>query len=64
MYRSLLTDFPDADAARIVRVLDAVLDSSLRAWSSGRSSMGDVRRTMSDAVALLVGPGSPSGGVP
>jgi TetR/AcrR family transcriptional regulator, cholesterol catabolism regulator len=62
VYRSLLTDIPDADAARIVRVLDAVLDSSLRAWSSGRSSMGDVRRNMSDAVALLVGSGSPSGG--
>jgi len=54
VYRGLVPDLPEAEAARIVRVLDAVLDSSLRAWSGGRSSIGDVRRAVSDAVALLV----------
>jgi hypothetical protein len=36
-----------------VRVADAVLDSSLRAWSAGRLSITDVYRSLSDAVALL-----------
>jgi AcrR family transcriptional regulator len=59
VYRGLLADWPEDEAARIVRVLDAVLDSSLRAWSAGRSSIGDVRRSVSDAAALLVGARDP-----
>jgi TetR/AcrR family transcriptional regulator, cholesterol catabolism regulator len=55
VYLSLLTDLPEAEAVRIVRVLDAVLDSALRVWSSGRGSVTDVRRSVIDAVALLVG---------
>jgi TetR/AcrR family transcriptional regulator, cholesterol catabolism regulator len=54
VYRGLLPDMAEEEAARVVRVLDAVLDSGLRAWSSGRSSIGDVRQAVSDAVALLV----------
>ena len=54
VYRGLLPDLPEDDAARIVRVLDAVLDSALRSWSAGRSSIGEVRRSVSDAAALLV----------
>ncbi len=53
VYLPLLEDFPPSEAVRIVRVLDAVLDSSLRAWSSGRSNIRDVRSALSDAVALL-----------
>jgi TetR/AcrR family transcriptional regulator, cholesterol catabolism regulator len=54
VYRGLVPDLPKEHAARIVRVLDAVLDSALRAWSAGRISSGDVRHAVSDAVALLV----------
>ena len=54
VYLDLLTDLPHDEAVRIVRVLDSVLDSSLRAWSSGRSSIRDVRRALSDAVALVL----------
>ena len=53
VYLGLLADLPPREAVRLVRVLDAVLDSSLRAWSSGRSSIRDVRSALSDAVALL-----------
>ena len=53
VYLDLLEALPPSEAVRIVRVLDAVLDSSLRAWSSGRSSIRDVRASLSDAVALL-----------
>lgn len=54
VYLDLLTDLPPGEAVRIVRVLDSVLDSSLRAWSSGRSTIRDVRRALSDAVALVL----------
>jgi AcrR family transcriptional regulator len=62
VYRGLLPDLPEDHAARIVRVLDAVLDSSLRAWSAGRRSISDVRRAVSDAVALLVDARQPVSG--
>ena len=62
VYEGLLPDRPEDEAARIVHVLDAVLDSSLRAWSAGRSTIGDVRRSVSDAAALLLGAGEPVGG--
>lgn len=58
VYLDLLADLPPGEAVRIVRVLDAVLDSSLRAWSSGRATIRDVRRSLSDAVALVL----PDGG--
>ncbi len=54
VYLDLLTDLPRDQAVRIVRIVDAVLDSSLRAWSSGRSSIRDVRRSLSETVALLL----------
>jgi hypothetical protein len=62
VYEGLLPDRPEEEAARIVRVLDAVLDSSLRGWSAGRSSIGDVRRSVSDAAALLLGAPEPVSG--
>ncbi len=62
VYRGLLPDLPAEEAARIVRVLDAVLDSALRGWSAGRSSIADVRRSVSDAAALLLGDRDPVGG--
>ena len=54
VYLDLLTELPHDEAVRIVRVLDSVLDSSLRAWSSGRATIRDVRRALSDAVALVL----------
>jgi hypothetical protein len=54
VYLGLLSDLPHEEAARIVRVADAVLDASLRAWSCGRVTMRDVRSSLSDAVALLL----------
>ena len=54
VYLDLLTELPHDEAVRIVRVLDSVLDSSLRAWSSGRSTIRDVRGALSDAVALVL----------
>jgi TetR/AcrR family transcriptional regulator, cholesterol catabolism regulator len=55
VYLDLLHDLPRDEAQRVVRVLDAVFDSSLRAWSSGRASTADLRRSLSDAVELLLG---------
>jgi AcrR family transcriptional regulator len=54
VYLDLLDDLPRDEARRIVRVLDAVFDSSLRAWSSGRATTTDLRRSISDAVGLLL----------
>lgn len=56
VYRSILSDLPEDQAARVVRVLDAVLDSALRAWSSGRTTIADARRAVSEAVALVTAP--------
>jgi TetR/AcrR family transcriptional regulator, cholesterol catabolism regulator len=61
VYLALLEDVEPEMATRIVRVADAVLDSSLRAWSAGRLPIADVYRSLSDAVALLLpaDPGHP-----
>jgi len=55
VYLGLLGDLPRDEALRVVRVLDAVFDSSLRSWSSGRSTTADLRRSLTDAVGLLLG---------
>jgi TetR/AcrR family transcriptional regulator, cholesterol catabolism regulator len=55
VYLDLLDDLPRDEAQLVVKVLDSVFDSSLRAWSSGRASTADLRRTISDAVGLLLG---------
>jgi TetR/AcrR family transcriptional regulator, cholesterol catabolism regulator len=57
VYLDLLDALPRGEAQRVVRVLDAVFDSSLRAWSSGRLSTAAMRRRISDAVELVLGPG-------
>jgi AcrR family transcriptional regulator len=54
VYLELLSDLPHDHAVRVVRVADAVLDAALRAWSGGRTTMGDVRKSLSDAVSLLL----------
>jgi AcrR family transcriptional regulator len=54
VYLSALDAFDPAVAARIVHVVDAVLDSSLRSWSAGRLPIADVYRSLTDAVALLL----------
>lgn len=55
IYLELLDDLPRAEALLVVHVLDAVFDSALRAWSSGRSTTADMRRSISEAVQLLLG---------
>ncbi|HEY6427804.1 MAG TPA: TetR family transcriptional regulator [Acidimicrobiales bacterium] len=55
VYLDLLDDMPRDEALRVVRVLDAVFDSSLRSWSSGRANTAGLRRSISDAVELLLG---------
>jgi TetR/AcrR family transcriptional regulator, cholesterol catabolism regulator len=42
-------------AARTTRVAESVLDASLRSWSAGRVTIGEVYESLSDAVELLVG---------
>jgi AcrR family transcriptional regulator len=54
VYLAALEQIDPDEAARIVRVLDAVLDSALRSWSAGRLPIGGVYRLLSDAVALLL----------
>jgi AcrR family transcriptional regulator len=64
VYLAVLNDLEPDEATRILRVVDAVLDTSLRAWSAGRLSIADVYRSVSDAVALLLPPGEPAGARP
>jgi AcrR family transcriptional regulator len=54
VYLAALEGFDPEVAMRMVRVADAVLDSSLRAWSAGRQSIEEVYRSLSDVVALLL----------
>jgi AcrR family transcriptional regulator len=54
VYLTALEGFDPEKARRVVRVADAVLDSSLRAWSSGRLPIKEVYRSLSDVVALLL----------
>ena len=61
VYLHLLGDLSVNEACRVVRVLDGVFDSSLRAWSFGRLTTAELRRALSDAVGLLLGrPGDPA----
>jgi AcrR family transcriptional regulator len=60
VYLAVLDDLEPDVAARVVRVVDAVLDTSLRAWSAGRLPIEDVHRSLSDAVALLLPPDAPT----
>jgi AcrR family transcriptional regulator len=64
VYLAVLKDLEPGMATRIVRVADAVLDASLRAWSAGRLPIADVYRSLSDAVALLLPPEEPAGSRP
>ena len=54
VYLAALDGIEPGLAERIVRVADAVLDSSLRAWSSGKLPVAAVYGSISDAVALLL----------
>jgi AcrR family transcriptional regulator len=54
VYVKVLEDLDAGVATGTVRVVDAVLDSSLRAWSAGRLPIREVYRSLSDAVALLL----------
>jgi AcrR family transcriptional regulator len=54
VYLAALHQMETEVASRIVRVVEAVLDGSLRAWSGGRIPIAEVRRLVDDAVDLLV----------
>jgi TetR/AcrR family transcriptional regulator, cholesterol catabolism regulator len=54
VYLAVLEQLVPDEAARIVRVVDAVLDSALRSWSAGRLPIAGVYELLSDAVALLL----------
>jgi AcrR family transcriptional regulator len=54
VYLAVLEQLRPEEAVRIVRVVDAVLDSSLRSWSAGRLPIADVYGLLSDAVVLLL----------
>jgi AcrR family transcriptional regulator len=55
VYLDILADLGPDEALRVVRVVDAVLDSQLRSWTSGRVTIDQVYRALSDAVDLLLG---------
>lgn len=54
VYLEVLREIDEPTAQRIVRVIDAVLDSGLRAWSAGRIPIDRVYCALSDAVALML----------
>lgn len=56
IYLELLEGVEPEVARRIVRTAEAVLDSSLRAWSAGRLSINELYDHLTEAVALLFGP--------
>lgn len=62
VYVAALEGIDPARAARIVSVVDAVLDSALRSWSAGRLPIDDVYRRVDDAIELLLGPDGIMGG--
>jgi TetR/AcrR family transcriptional regulator, cholesterol catabolism regulator len=63
VYLDLLDGIEPDLARRIVRAADAVFDSLLRAWSAGRLPATSLYDYLSDAVALLFGPGPADGAV-
>ena len=54
VYIDVLGNMDTEVATRIVRVVDAVLDSTLRAWSVRRLPIRHVYQSLSDAVTLLL----------
>jgi AcrR family transcriptional regulator len=63
VYLELLDGIEPELARRIVRAADAVFDSLLRSWSAGRLPAAALHDYLSDAVALLFGPGPADGAV-
>src|SRR5580704_18036374 len=55
VYMELLEDLEPGRARTIVRTMDAVLDSQLRAWSAGRLSITGVYDYLSDSIDLIFG---------
>ncbi len=58
VYLSQLADLDPDDATRVVRVVGAVLDSALRALSSGRRSARHAHQLVSDTVRLVLPEGT------
>jgi len=63
VYLELLDGIEPDLARRIVRTADAVFDSLLRSWSAGHLPTAALYDYLSDAVALLFGPGPADGAV-
>jgi TetR/AcrR family transcriptional regulator, cholesterol catabolism regulator len=55
VYIELLQDLEPARARIVVRTMDAVLDSQLRAWSAGRLSITGVYDYLSESIDLIFG---------
>jgi AcrR family transcriptional regulator len=56
VYASAMHDVAPERALAVVRVLDAVLASGLRSWSSGHVPISVVYDRLSEAIALLLTP--------
>ena len=57
VYMELLEDLEPGRARTIVRTMDAVLDSQLRAWSAGRLPITGVYDYLSESIDLIFGDG-------
>jgi TetR/AcrR family transcriptional regulator, cholesterol catabolism regulator len=55
IYEEVLPDVTPERSAAILRVVEAVLDSSLRAWAGGRIPIVDVYDHLAEAIDLLLG---------
>ena len=66
VYMELLQDLDPGRARTIVRTMDAVLDSQLRAWSAGRLPITGVYDYLSESIDLIFGggPDVPADGLP
>ncbi len=58
VYAGAMHDVDPARARAIVRVVDAVLASGLRSWVSDHAPITEVNDRLTEAIALLLGPGA------
>ncbi|HVJ96854.1 MAG TPA: TetR/AcrR family transcriptional regulator [Acidimicrobiia bacterium] len=56
VYLDAIHDLSSDEAARVVRVVDAVLATSLRTWSANRAPIARVYDDLSNAIELLLAP--------
>lgn len=53
-FEAFIPRVPAERRARVVQVMEAVLDVQLRGWAFGRTTLAEVRRALDDAVDLLL----------